>query len=316
MRRTMQLPFRMWGFGEAIGLRGLLAAAAVTGNGEPSGFVHALLRATMVRGLGNHPEDHLAPGMEFLTFYEATGDPQFLQAARALAKMHNDLPANKHGAKLHRHSQPGWREQLWVDHMDVDPPFLARLAHITREERYLRQCVTELVIYARLLQDERSGLFWHGYETHCGRNGELWARGNGWAMLGLVETLGWLPQEIPETPELRQRLELLLDALRRHQAESGLWHTLIDDASSYLESTLAVMFAYAADVYTPRPLPASIESARKAIELLVDKDGSLGLVTDATPVGTSAMYATRPFGVYPWGQGPLLMLLAHSWSKI
>ena len=314
-RRTMRLPFRMWAFGEAIGLRGLLAAASVTGSAELFGFVHALLRATMARGLGSHPEDHLAPGMEFLSLYDATGDQQFVQAARALAKMHDEMPANKYGARLHRASHPGWREQIWVDHMDVDPPFLARLAHVTGEERYLRQGVTEMAAYARLLQDEVCGLFRHGYETYCAQNGEFWARGNGWALLGLVETLRWLPPETAEVPELCQRLESLLNALRRLQTEGGLWHTVTDDPATYVESTLAVMFAYAASVYGARDFASQIELSRNAIETLVEDDGSLRLVTDATPIGTRAMYATRPFGVYAWGQGPLLMLSASLQRK-
>lgn len=310
-RRTMQLPFRMWAFGEAIGLRGLLAAASVTPDPTPTGFAHALLRATMARGIGNHPEDHLAPGLEFLTFYENTGDQQFLNAARALADLHHRMPANKYGAKLHRSYQPGWHEQLWVDHMDVDPPFLARLARITGEDRYLRQCVTELISYSRLLQDERLGLFCHGYETYCGKNGEFWARGNGWALQGLVETLRWLPLETTEVPELRQRLDRLLQGLLERQAENGLWHTVTDDPGTYLESTLAAMFAYAVSIYAPEKFAPQIARSINEVNDLIDEDGALQLVTSATPIGTRAMYATRPFGVYAWGQGPLLMLLAQ-----
>ena len=42
---TMRWPFRMWGFGEGIALRGLLHAYRVTGDAEYFGFVRALLRA-------------------------------------------------------------------------------------------------------------------------------------------------------------------------------------------------------------------------------------------------------------------------------
>jgi len=41
------------------------------------------------------------------------------------------------------------------------------------------------------------------------------------------------------------------------------------------------------------------------------KDGALLLVSDATPVGARAVYATRPFGTFPWGQGPLLLALCQ-----
>jgi unsaturated rhamnogalacturonyl hydrolase len=42
----------------------------------------------------------------------------------------------------------------------------------------------------------------------------------------------------------------------------------------------------------------------------VSPDGALQLVSDATPIGELQMYASRPFGIFPWGQGPLLLVLA------
>jgi unsaturated rhamnogalacturonyl hydrolase len=41
----------------------------------------------------------------------------------------------------------------------------------------------------------------------------------------------------------------------------------------------------------------------------VSPEGQLALVSDATPIGELRMYLTRPFGIFPWGQGPLLMML-------
>jgi hypothetical protein len=54
------------------------------------------------------------------------------------------------------------------------------------------------------------------------------------------------------------------------------------------------------------------QQARAASMRLITEDGALNLVTDATPVAELKMYATRPFGIYPWGQGPLLLMLAQS----
>jgi unsaturated rhamnogalacturonyl hydrolase len=51
--------------------------------------------------------------------------------------------------------------------------------------------------------------------------------------------------------------------------------------------------------------------ARAAMHSQVAPDGALQLVSDATPVGARAVYATRPFGTFPWGQGPLLLALCQ-----
>lgn len=309
--------FRVWGFGEAIALRGLMVFADAVGDAAAPAFVHGLLRAWFGRGVACSAADHVGPGCELLALWRRTGDPAFLEAARGLAALHASFPQHESGARWHRPDQAGWQHQIWVDCMHVDPPFLVRLATATSEDRYYDQGAGELLAYARLLQDERTGLFVHGHELRCGPNGERWARGNGWALLGLVDTLVELPSEHPARLELHQRLRALSDGLARAQRTDGLWHTIIDDERTFAESTLAAMVASA--------LPGAVRSglldrsthesmerrAREAIPALIDQTGALQLVTEATPIGSREMYATRAFGVYPWGQGPALLALSR-----
>ncbi len=314
-RRTMTWNFRVWGFGEAIALRGLLRFAEATNDAAAEAFVYGLLRAWIGRGVARTPEDHVGPGRELLAFWERTGDRQFLDAAHSLATLHASFPRHDSGARWHRADQPGWRRQIWVDCMDMDAPFLVRLARTTGQDRYYDQAATEILGYARLLQDESSGLFLHGHELECGRNGERWARGNGWALMGLVDTLTELPPEHASHVELRQRLSALCDCLARCQRPDGLWHTVLDDEGTYAESTLAAMAAYALPNAFRNGLvePAAYEPiehrARSALPPLIDETGALQRVSDATPVGQRTMYASRPFGVFPWGQGPLLLAM-------
>jgi unsaturated rhamnogalacturonyl hydrolase len=199
--------------------------------------------------------------------------------------------------------------------MDVDGPFLAALAWATGDDRYFDQAAGELLGYARTLQSD-GGLLFHGFERDAGRNGELWARGNGWALMGLVDTLILLPRTHAAWTELQQRTVALIDAIALAQGPSGLWHTVIDDPTTYLESTLATMATYALHEGISRGVIDSRYSAlerkaRTAMHAQIAPDGRLQLVSDATPVGAQAVYATRPFGTFPWGQGPLLLALCQ-----
>ena len=318
---TMRWPFRMWGFGEGIALRGLLAAYRATRQAEYYGFVRALLRAYLARGVAKTNDEHVAPGTELLLLFEETGETDLLTAAQKLAALNALFPANKFGARMHRPDMPGWRKQLWVDCLDVDAPFLVRLGRLTDDAGYIEQGLGEILGYTRALQvettDEDAGLFWHGYEMDCGNNGQLWARGNGWALMGLVETLKLLPQSIVARQELGERLWRLCHALKRHQHHDGLWHTVITQTETYLESTLAVMAAFAlreafaAGLLSEDEFGEMERNARAAAHRCINEEGALALVSDATPVGELKMYATRPFGVFPWGQGPLLLMLAQ-----
>ena len=312
----MRWNYRAWGFGEAIALRGLLRAGEALGDAAPIGFVHGILRSWLGRGVARSNEDHVGAGRELLELHRRTRDPQLLEAARRLAALNAGFPTGPGGARYHRGDTPGWRWQMWVDCMDVDGPFLAALARATGEAGYFDQAVGELLGYARALQSD-GGLLFHGFERDCGRNGQLWARGQGWALMGLVDTLIMLPRDHPGWAELHQRLVALVDALGAAQDESGLWHTVVDRSDTYLESTLATMAAYALrEAFAHQLLDASahgpIEArARAAMHREIAPDGILQRVSDATPVGALATYATRPFGVFPWGQGPLLLALCQ-----
>jgi unsaturated rhamnogalacturonyl hydrolase len=316
--QTMRWPFRVWAFGEAVALRGLLAASRTTGDDEPLGFVRGLLRTWVGRGVGRSAEEHVAPGAELLQLHALDGDEAWLDAARRLARLYASTPIGPNGVRYLRHDLPGWRRQIWVDSMDGGPPFLAQLARVTGDEPHARDAARELLGYARLLQDERSGLFVHGFEESCGTNGQHWARGNGWAAMGLAETLAWLPRETAQASELRDRLNALLAGLAARQHASGLWSTVLDRPETSLETTLAVMTvcvldrASEAGVIASDPYRSMRDRAHAAVLEHVSAAGELGLVSDATPIGELRMYATRPFGIFPWGQGPLLLMLASS----
>jgi unsaturated rhamnogalacturonyl hydrolase len=313
---TMRWNYRVWGFGEAIALRGLLRAGDALDDPAPIAFVHGILRSWLGRGVARTNEDHVGAGRELLELHRRTGDAQFLDAARRLAALNAGFPKGPSGARYHRGDTPGWRWQIWVDCMDVDGPFLAALARATGEAVYFAQAVDELLGYARALQSE-SGLLFHGFERDCGQNGQLWARGQGWALMGLVETLITLPPDHPGWAELHQRLVALVDALAAMQDSSGLWHTVVNRPETYLESTLAAMAAYAlregfAHGVLDTTAYGGIEAkARAAVHREITPDGGLQRVSDATPVGELATYASRPFGIFPWGQGPLLLVLCQ-----
>lgn len=314
---TMRWHFRLWGFGEAIALCGLLEAGTLLDDPSLAAFVEALMRAWLARGVARSNEDHVAPGRELLTLWERDRDPAMLDAARALAALNASFPLGAEGARCHRPDTPGWRHQIWVDCMDVDGPFLVRLGLATGEQLHVDQGASELLGYARTLQDEASGLLRHGHEKYAGVNGAFWARGNGWALMGLIETLEVLPRAHPDFAELHQRLTALVEALAGRQDAGGLFHTVLTDDATYLETTLAAMLAASLPLAIDHALVDARHTtmatrARAAVLAHVDDDGALQLVSDATPVGEHHVYATRPFGVFPWGQGPLLLMLARN----
>jgi unsaturated rhamnogalacturonyl hydrolase len=308
-------PFRVWGFGEGIGIRALIEASRTVHERLYEGFVRGLFSAWLGRGGPKTFEDHVAPGYELLALWERTGEPALLEAAQRLAALHATFPVDN-GIRFHRPDQPGWKRQIWVDCMHVDGPFLARLGRLSGDASLFDAAADRVISYAQVLQ-EPTGFFRHGWEADCGVNGELWARGNGWALSGMLDTLGELPATHRACPEIRQRAEALLAAIKPHQSADGLWHTVLTDDTTYSETTLAALLSVALrdaakrNVLNIRPYDGMRAAAEQAVIRNISAKGELRLTSEATPVSEHRVYATRRFGVFPWGQGPLVLLLCH-----
>ena len=307
-------PYKVWGFGEDIALRALLELADALADPTLIDFVADVVRRGRREG-PLAPADHVAPGVVMLELHERLGETAFLDQALALGRLLTSFPVAD-GVAVHRRDLEGWHATVWVDCMALDGPFLARLARATGDGAWADHAASALLGYARVLQDPDTGLFVHGYDVGTHRASAVrWGRGNGWALHGLVDALEALPPDHAAVPEARDRLARLLAALRDRQHASGRWTTVLDDPTSPLEASTAAFFASGALkarrlALLPAPLAASldgmIDRAVAAVAADAGADGGL-VVSNATPVGTRATYVDRPSGVFPWGQGPLLL---------
>jgi unsaturated rhamnogalacturonyl hydrolase len=318
--RSTRWNYRLWGFGESITARGLLQASAALSESSYQSFVEGLMRSWLRRS--NRPtfEDHAAPGFELLEMHSLTAEKEYLSAAEALVRLYRSFPTDENGCRYHRPDLSGWDHQIWVDCLHIDPPFLARYGLLTGQPECLAECEEMLLTYARLLQDEQTGLFWHGYEKYAGRNGHLWARGNAWALLGLIESIPLLEQANRDTSALREVLGRLAAGIEHCQGDSGLWPTVLMADAAYEESTLAAGVAYGFQhafehgLLDPQRFGLCAARARWAVVAQINLDGELQLVSAATPIGDGRSYTTRPLGVFPWGQGLALQVLAQQES--
>jgi unsaturated rhamnogalacturonyl hydrolase len=310
-RTTRRYPFKIWGFGESIAMEGLLAAG-----GEHHAWAAELIGrwAHTAGPLGADPLAHVAPGVPLLQVYEATGDPVLLARARQLATVLTGLRPGAHGARIHRPDLAGWEHEVWVDCLHLDGPFLAMLARVTGEPDWFDHAADLLLTHARVLQDDRTGLFSHGFDDAAGRaNGVHWGRGQGWALLGLADTIAMLPDGHPARPEVAQRLAALVGGLAATEAAPGVWHTVVDAPATYREPSVGAFVALGVGRALRHGLVAReyaplVRRAWEATAAGITPDGALAGVSDATPVGAAAAhYGGRGRGVFPWGQGPALL---------
>lgn len=261
--------------------------------------------------------DHVTPGLPLLSL--ARRDRRWTPAAAALGQLFLRLPV-LHGVPVHRPDLDRFRSHVWVDCLYTDGPFLALLGTETGDDRWQDLACGQTRAYLEVLWDVSSGLFCHGYDAETRRvNAVHWGRGNGWALMGLVDLLRFLSPDHGFRRRVAGVIGRQVEAMLPLQDAGGHWHTVVDQPETYLESSIAAMMAWAIpQAVRLGAVPEALREAalgaaaraRAAMLAVTDPEGNLTGVSEATPAGDLAIYATRPTGVFPWGQGPLLLALA------
>ncbi|WP_255170081.1 glycoside hydrolase family 88 protein [Natrononativus amylolyticus] len=247
-------------------------------------------------------------GYSVLDQYEMSGNEKYLQAAE---KQYNHLISAKRTADGGI-SYNTIVNELWIDALYMVSPFLARYGEVTNNHRAFQEAVNQILIHKKYLWDENTQLFRHIWRETPNTYPEssLWSRGNGWAAAGIIDTLIHLPDDVKNYEKVVDTLVELLESIIGFQDSSGLWHHILDDPASSLETSGTLMFIYAINMsldgeYTNgnNYLKAS-KKALKASKGFVDDLGNVNRV--ALPPGGPGV----PLGNTSYGQGWFLLASA------
>ncbi len=129
--------------------------------------------------------------------------------------------------------------RFWVDDMYMVGALQTQAYRATGEREYIDRATRQLLAYSERLQQE-NGLLWHTEEAPW-----FWGRGNGWAAASMTEALLAMPADHPDRAGVMESYKLLMTKLLELQHESGMWHQLLDEPESYLETSATAMFVFA-----------------------------------------------------------------------
>ena len=167
-----------------------------------------------------------------------TGDESYTQAATRLAEwLLHTAPRAKDGT-LYHNTDAG---EMWSDSLYMLPPTLGvygRFDEAMRQIHGLRQrlWLADRKMYAHIWSEDR-GEF---------RRKACWGGGNGWAAAGFARLIGMMPADMAaEREELIGYLKEVLEGCVAHQRPDGLFHDVVDDPSTFVETNLAQMLAFA-----------------------------------------------------------------------
>lgn len=319
--RTLDFDFSVWYWGDAIAIDGLLEASELLGVGSfaEAAREHADRWVRRVLGGGCSWVDHLTPGWAILRLGRRYGDERYLEAVRTLAEFLADAPRSRWlSVPLRRPDVFSDRNLAVVDSMYNEGPLFAYLAELTGEERFLDWGRDVLEPMTAALLDPQLGIFRQAVDLAGCRNlGVGWGRGTGWALLGIVDALEFVPPSRPEHERLAQVVREVCDRLLPLQDASGFWRTILQNRESYLETSTAALFAAVFDKGTRlglldrARLGEAADRAFAALLTRIDDEGRVfGVSVDSLP-DEERSYLHLPTGFNEWGQGSGMRALAE-----
>ena len=246
-------PARMaWSWAEGLLLYALLRLDEHLGEARYRWFVesyfarHAARAHTVIRW-----SDECPPGLAALELHRLTGRTEYLLLAESVARYLRTARRTRDGGLNHFGVSPWSRlypESMWVDSLMMYGVFAARFGRAMNDEALMRFAVEQPPLFARVLQNPTTGLFQHAWWVRWGRavpaGTATWLRGNGWALVSIVEVLEALPVTHAGRDTLIALLRDLAQAVVRHQLANGLFATVLGRAS-YQETSGTALVACA-----------------------------------------------------------------------
>ncbi|MVA18444.1 glycoside hydrolase family 105 protein [Agrobacterium vitis] len=313
------IQFDEWDWEVGVGLYGFLRRAIASGDRKA---IHDLVdwyAMQIGRGLPPRQINSTAPMLPLAILIGHVDRPDFNALVEDWAEwLVKSLPKTEDGGFQHVVKERLNEGELWDDTLFMAGLFLAQAGvHFGRKD-WIDEAVYQFMIHTRYLSDPVSGLWYHGW-TFIGRHNfarAFWARGNAWITVAIPE-LFFLVPGIDEKDRrfLANVLKSQLRSLKAFQREDGMFHTLLDDPTSPLETSATAGIAYG----ILRGIEAGIlpvedklhaDRALAAVLRHIDDEGVVLGVSDGTPMGHDLDFYRRiPNLPTPYGQALALLLL-------
>jgi unsaturated rhamnogalacturonyl hydrolase len=208
------------------------------------------------------PTDPAMGGAAYAKASEWTGDAQMRQAVdRLLEWIRHKAPRNTDGILYHVSEGP----EMWSDGFNCAPPFLAAMG-------YYDEALLQIEGYRRRLWNPERKLLAHIWDDgkRQFKDPNSWGGGNGWAAAGLARVIRSLPADRhQDRARLAEFARQIVDGCISHQRADGLFHNVVDQPATFVETNLAQMLAFAiyaglADGWLPASYRVHADAMRAA----------------------------------------------------
>lgn len=313
------ISFNAWEWPQGVGLYGLTRLWLATEDAKLKALLENWYDHHCQSGLPALNINTTAPMLALSILWDKTREPRWQAILQDWAeRLTTNAPRTNEGGFQHDVSDKINNGELWDDTLFMSALFLASYGQTSEQRHFVDEAELQFLVHSRYLADPQTGLWFHGWSFERMDNfaRARWARGNAWITAGLAD----LPEVCRLNPAIARYLDGILQAqitaLLPLQTHDGAWRTLLDDPTSYPETSATAGIAYGLmkAARLGRASEAARQSGLKAVDYVlsqIGQDGVVGGVSYGTRMGHDLQFY-RDIPIQPTGYGQALAILCLS----
>lgn len=224
-----------WDWPQGIGIYGLH-------NGKNDEFIKGWAWKEISKGLPTKNVNTVCPMLTLIDF------PEFDELTEEWMKwVENEFPRTEEKGLQHltsgidKYTVKENKEQIWADTLFMTILFMAKMGVKYNNKKWIDDASYQVLVHTKYLLDRESNLFYHGwnFDTKSNYGSNFWCRGNSWLTMGIPLFLEITKKHLSNymIDYLTNMYEKQINTLIHLRSENGLWHTILNNPTSYTETS-------------------------------------------------------------------------------
>lgn len=328
---TRDFGMEPWDWPQGVGLYGLYNRYLQSGEIQLLSYLTSWFDEHLAKPLPRLNINTMCP---FLTLsFLSDQKPKYHQACEeAAAWLYEKQPRTPEGGFQHTTTKDAAKNlinenagQIWIDTLFMSVLFLANWGVKTNNKKYQQEAVKEYLVMIKYLYEKKKGLFYHAWSFPERSNfGDVfWCRGNSWFIASVADFIPMMGDHLDEGVRnyILDTYRAQAEALGYLQAEDGLWHTVLDDPSSYTETSGSAAITYGIlkgirHGFLEKKFSKIADKAIIGVLSKIDESGVVRSVSAGTRVGNDrAHYKGIMLAPMAYGQSLVILALGESLNR-
>ena len=314
-----------WEWPQGVGLYGLYKYYEFSKDEKILNFLIQWFDDRIKEGILEKNVNTTAPMLTLSYIYEITGKEEYLDLIKewtAWIMEEKGLIRTGDGCFQHMITKNPNQGEILIDTLFMTVLFLARAGAILNRKDCIDEANYQFLLHIKYLLNKKEGLFYHGFNFDRNNNyGEImWGRGNSWYTVAIMDYMEMVDLDAGLKRHFLTVYENQVKALKKYaDPEEGLWHTVINDSSSYIELSASAGFlcgmmkGIRKGVISKDEYGDTVQKALSHLLDYIDEKGVVKNVSYGTPIGENAeFYKNIICCPMTYGQAMMIMALQEA----